>query len=476
MPIPVITVAQMREWEKVTWASGVNEDHVMRRAGQAVARLAERLTKPGDSILFLAGKGHNGDDTAFAHDFVEGRKRSLLRVIDPELDAKAVLAQLDEPHALLVDGLFGIGLNRPLASGWMKLIERMNESKIPVLAVDVPSGLNADSGLPLDVAVRAHCTLSLGAVKQGLFKTSATPFTGRLEVAEEIGLLPYPFSTEISLTQASDFEHFPPRRLISGHKGTFGHVIILAGSRGFHGAAVLASRGAQRAQPGLTTVLTPEDAYLPIASQLESVMVNVLAEELVLPESSTAVVMGPGLASPNLPEGIQRAIRHLWRDSPLAVLADASALDWIRAGDCRTNAVRVITPHPGEAARMLETTPVEIQRDRVTTVRELSKRYGNCLVVLKGYQTIVGRAKEALHVNSSGNPHLAQGGAGDVLAGYLGGLLAQPELQKQATMAMQYGVWAHGAAADRLMETQPGFTIEELVEELGRSAPRTRLG
>src|SRR5262245_36916183 len=115
MPIPVITVAQTREWEKVTWASGVKEDVVMRRAGQAVARLVERLTRPNDSVLFLAGKGHNGDDTAYAHDYLEGRRRTLLRVIDPDADAKAVLTQLDSRHALLVDGLFGIGLSRPLA-------------------------------------------------------------------------------------------------------------------------------------------------------------------------------------------------------------------------------------------------------------------------------------------------------------------------------------------------------------------------
>jgi NAD(P)H-hydrate repair Nnr-like enzyme with NAD(P)H-hydrate epimerase domain len=260
MPIPVITVAQMREWEKVTWASGIKEEGVMRRAGQAVARLAERVTRPGDSVLFLAGKGHTGDDTALAYDLLEGRKRKLLRVIDPELDAKGLLAELKEPHALLVDGLFGIGLNRPLASPWMKLIERINASGIPALAVDVPSGLSADSGLPLDLAVRASWTLTFGAVKQGLLKTSATPFTGRIEIAEEIGLLPYPFSTETSLTADTDFFRYPPRRFIAGHKGTYGHVVILAGSRGYHGAAVLAARAAQRAQPGLITVLTPEES------------------------------------------------------------------------------------------------------------------------------------------------------------------------------------------------------------------------
>lgn len=468
MPIPVITVAQMREWEKVTWASGIKEAEVMRRAGQAVARFAERLTRPGDSILFLAGKGHNGDDTAYAHDLIEGRKRTLLRVIDPELDARALLAQLETPHALVVDGLFGIGLNRPLASAWMNLIQRINDSGIPALAVDIPSGLNADSGLPLELAVRAGWTLTLGAVKQGLLKSAAVPFTGRLEVAADIGLLPYPFSTETSLTTGEDFTNFPPRRPIASHKGTFGHTVLVAGSRGYHGAAVLAARGAQRAQPGLVTVFTAEDTYIPVASQLQSAMVHPLPEDLVLPESSTAIVLGPGLASLQLPESLQRLVRLLWRDSTLPVIADASALDWIRAGETRTSALRVITPHPGEAARMLETTPGEIQRDRTAAARELSRRFGHCHVVLKGAQTVVGRAKEDVFVNNSGNPHLAQGGAGDLLAGYIGGFLAQPDLQKDPITALRYAVWRHGATADSLARTLPGFSMEELAEALGR--------
>lgn len=472
MPIPVITVAQMREWEKVTWASGVQEDDVMRRAGRATARFAEHLTQAGDSILFLAGKGHNGDDTAFAYDQIEGRRKTLLRVIDPDLDAKGLLSELESKHALLIDGLFGIGLNRPLAATWMKLIERINQSAIPVLAVDIPSGLSADSGLPLEIAVRASWTLTFGAVKQGLLKTSATAFTGRLAVEEDIGLLPYPFSTETSLTASRDFDFFPPRRPVGGHKGTYGHVVILAGSRGYHGAAVLAARGAQRAQPGLVTIFTADDTYVPVASQLQAAMVRTLSDDFVLPESSTSVVMGPGLASPNLPESLQRIVRHLWKDSALPVVADATALNWIRAGDCRTDAIRIITPHPGEASHMLETTPGEIQRDRVAAARELSRRFGHCYVVLKGHQTVVGRAKEDVYINNSGNPHLAQGGSGDVLAGFIGGLIAQPELQTNIPAVLRYGVWRHGEAADQLLARKPGFTIEDLVETLGN--PPTR--
>ena len=147
----------------------------MRRAGQAVARLAEKLTQPGDFVLFLAGKGHNGDDTAYGYDALNGRKKELLRVIDPEISSKEMLPHFQRRPALMVDGLFGIGLNRPLSEGWMKLIEQINKTGIRILSLDVPSGLSADTGLPLDVAIRATCTLTFGAAKHGSIQSEAAP-------------------------------------------------------------------------------------------------------------------------------------------------------------------------------------------------------------------------------------------------------------------------------------------------------------
>ena len=468
MPVPVISVAQMREWEKVTWSSGIKEDAVMRNAGKAIAALAEKLTCPDDLILFLAGKGHNGDDAAYGCDFITGRRHEMLRVIDPEISILEFGRQMERKPALTVDGLFGIGLNRALSGSWMKLIERVNHSGCRILAVDVPSGLSADTGLPLDVAIRAERTLTFGAVKHGLLRAGAVPFVGRLEVAADIGLSAYPFTTEVGYLEAGDFTGFPPVRMVAGHKGSFGHLVIIAGSCGWHGAAVLAARGAQRAQPGLITVLTQEDAYLPVASQLQSVMVQAITQEVALPDSATALVVGPGLASEQISESFQRAIRRLWQDSPLPILADASALDWLPEGPCSQNALRVITPHPGEAARMLQSTVMDVQGDRVRAVRELSARWGGCHVVLKGHQTVIGRGGGELLVNSSGNPHLAQGGSGDLLAGYLGGWLAQPALQREAGRFLSYGVWRHGAAADSLFARRPYFTVEELAEELGQ--------
>ena len=333
MPIPVITVAQMREWERVTWSSGTQEEQVMRKAGAAVARQAELMTRPGDRIVFLAGKGHNGDDTAYACEAVQNRSCELLRIVDPEFSDHALTAQLARKPALLVDGLFGIGLNRPLAGNWMKLIENLNRAGVPILSVDVPSGLSADSGLPLDLAIRADVTLTFGAVKQGLLRANASPFVGRLEVAEEIGLVPYPFSTEVGISTASDFQRFPPGRPMQSNKGTFGHVAIVAGSMGYHGAAVLAARAAQRAQPGLITVCPHEPVYLPVASQLQAAMVKPWSTDVALPENTTAIVAGPGLAAPDLPETLRHQLRRLWMSSPLPMILDASALLIVEPAD-----------------------------------------------------------------------------------------------------------------------------------------------
>jgi len=470
MPVPVISVAQMREWEKVTWASGQSEEAVMRRAGDAVARQAERMTKPGERIIVLAGKGHNGDDARFAAEGTRERKVEVVRVVDPEAVAAEMPKLVATNPALFIDGLFGIGLNRPLARPWIGLIQKINATNIPVLAVDVPSGLNADSGEPLEEAVRAKVTLTLGAVKQGFMKPAAWPFVGKLEVACDIGLVPYPFETEVSMMVGEDFFGFPPPRPVAGHKGTFGHLAIIAGSAGYHGAAVLAARGAQRAQPGLITLITDPDVYGPVAQQLQSVMVRTWKDAdaggaASLPESCTAVLAGPGLAAAHVPAKVRETVRRFWKESKLAVIVDASALAWLEPGPT-ADALRVITPHPGEAARMLGVTNAEVQGDRVNALRELSRRFGNCQVILKGHQTMVGREREEIAVNSTGNPHLAQGGSGDLLAGFLAGLLAQPELRPDGR-ALRYAVWQHGLAADSLHERKPNWTVEELADVLG---------
>src|SRR5206468_3576589 len=316
-------------------------------------------------------------------------------------------------------------------------------------------------------AIRATVTLTLGAVKRGLISAAAAPFVGRLQLASDIGLLPCPFTTDVAAIVPEDFQDYPPRRPVDGHKGAFGHLAILAGSRGFHGAAVLAARGAQRAQPGLITLHVPESIYTPVAAQLQAVMVQPYTQQPELAGNVTAVLVGPGLAAKDLAQGVRDAVRSLWQHSQVPVIVDASGLDWLPAGATAEQSLRVITPHPGEAARMLGGSTAGVQSDRPAALRALSQKFGGCWVVLKGHQTLIGRGQEPLAVNLSGNPRLAQGGSGDLLAGYIAGLLAQPELQRDPSRTLHFAVWQHGAAADQLLASKPNFTMEELAAVLG---------
>lgn len=467
MPLPVISVAQMREWEQATWNSGQTEAEVIRRVGQCVARSIVQLTRPNDLILLLAGKGHNGDDVRAAKEFLSDRRTELLEVKSTLDDLVSLQAALARRPALVVDGLFGIGLNRPLDADWMRFIEHINAAKLPVLAVDVPSGLNADTGETYGAAIEATVTLTVGAPKTGLLAPTAGKFVGRLEVAADVGLLPCPHRSELNWTQPEDFRDFPPRRPIAGHKGTFGHLAIIAGSVGYHGAAVLATRGALRAQPGLVTALPTQPVYYQVAAQLQSAMVKAWSHDVLFPGEFTAVLIGPGLAARDVPEDLVMFVRKLWRDSPLPIVVDASALDWLPIDPVARRAIRVVTPHPGEAARLLKTTTAQVQADRANAVREISRRFSSCWVVLKGHQTIIGQHEGPVFINPSGNPHLAQGGSGDVLAGFIAGLLAQSALQNDPLTLLRYAVWQHGAAADALQASRRNWTVEELVAEIG---------
>jgi NAD(P)H-hydrate epimerase len=271
----------------------------------------------------------------------------------------------------------------------------------------------------------------------------------------------------LNWTLPEDFQNFPPRRAVAAHKGTFGHLAIVAGSFGFHGAGVLAARAAQRAQPGLVTLFADERIYGTVATQLQSVMVNLWRPQTKFPANSSAFLIGPGLAAPDLPDELKVLTRRLWRDLECPMVVDASALEWLPVGKYFKNTVRVITPHPGEAARLLKTTVEKIQNNRVESLREISRRFGDCWVVLKGHQTLVGRSEGKIFVNPSGNPHLAQGGSGDALAGFIAGLLAQPELQTDVEKTLRYAVWQHGHAADGLQAARSNWVVEDLVDEIG---------
>jgi NAD(P)H-hydrate epimerase len=466
MPAPVLSLAEMRAWERATWAAGRTETEVISRVGHIVAHRARQMTRAGDTVLILAGKGHNGDDARQAAQHLSDRELVALNVTKPAKTLTEISWVGDLSPSLIIDGLFGIGLNRRLSPAWVRLVERVNASGVQVLAVDVPSGLEADSGRPLGAAVKATVTLTLGAPKVGLLKRCAADYVGRLEVAPDIGLTKPPSPSLAWWTLPDDFAHYPPARLAASHKGCFGHVLLVAGSLGYHGAAVLMARAAQRAWPGLVTLWTLPETYLPTASQLQAVMVHPWTPELELPSGITAVGVGPGLAAP-LPEALKGQLRRWWRQLDRPMLADASALDWLGPAKRKGGGpLRVITPHPGEAARLLGRPPEAVQADRPAAVRALARQLPQGWVVLKGQHTLITQERGPLWVNSSGNTGLAQGGSGDVLAGFLAGLLAQPALQADPGQLLRYGVWAHGQAADQLSARRGSWTVEDLVEAM----------
>lgn len=466
MPLPIISVAQMREWEQATWVKGQTEAAVIARVGKNLADRALKLTRPGEFILVLAGKGHNGDDARAMTPHLPERETLLIPVNDPRSALPAMREALRKCPALVIDGLFGIGLSRELDADWSTLINELNKAELTVLAIDVPSGLDADNGSRMPIAVRAAITVTVGAPKRGFFLNQAAKFVGRLEVTDDVGLCECPLASEVQWTVAHDFVGYPPRRFVGGHKGSFGHAAIVAGSVGYHGASILAARGAQRARPGLVSLFTQPETYNAVAAQTQAVMVHPWREDVNW-KTFTAVLFGPGLAAPNLPKSLPDALQKLWVEYDQPLVVDASALAWLPSSTSRISSCRVITPHPGEAARLLNTTVETVQQDRPAALRALSQRYGECWVVLKGQHTLVGRSQDKVFVNSSGNAGLAQGGTGDLLAGYITGWLAQPQLRNHEEQAIRYGVWEHGCAADRLEARRKNWIVEELATELG---------
>jgi NAD(P)H-hydrate epimerase len=464
--IPVLTVAQMRHWEHLSWEAGIAADFVIQKVGLLAARRVLELTNSGDAIWILAGRGHNGDDARAMAPHLAKREVLHIEVTDPARGLTDFTRQLkSRAPRCIIDGLFGIGLNRPLDSDWRALIEAVNATDRPVVAIDIPSGLDADTGAAEGAAIKAALTLTLAAPKAGLLK--APEFTGRLEVVPDIGLVPCPLRSDLNWTMAADFAGLPPRRTVVANKGNYGHAALFCGSLGYHGACVLTARGAQRARPGLVTAFPQESVYVPVAAQLQSAMIHPWQPAQPLPKTCTALLFGPGLAAKELPETLKEEMRSHWLSSPQAVVVDASALDWLPPGPIAGGSPRLITPHPGEAGRLLGCSAAAIQADRVKALRDLSEKFGSCWVALKGHQTLVGRSTGDIFVNSSGNPALAQGGSGDLLAGYLTGLLAQPFWAANPLLTARYGVWQHGAAADFLSRTKPNWTVDDLEEHLG---------
>ncbi|MCA1857697.1 NAD(P)H-hydrate dehydratase [Massilia oculi] len=462
------TVAQVRAIEAGARAQ-LAPGTLMRRAGEAAARYALELLggRRDLPVLLLAGPGNNGGDAlemaAVLADtgidatvlFPPGQRELSEEAADAHARARAGTVGFidmlppDGEWGLVVDGLFGIGLARALEGEYRDLAALLADMRCPVLALDVPSGLDADTGMPVGpdgIAVRATHTITFLADKPGLHTADGRDHAGLVRV-EALGIdpatLPEPAAR---LDSRAVFARCLQARRHGSHKGSYGDVAVIGGAEGMLGAPLLAARAALYAGAGrvFAAMLGPHPG---VDSVQPEIMFRTAAE---LAFGSRTLVLGPGMG------GSAEAMRLLAQalDSTNALVLDADALNLLAASPelmarlARRGAGAVLTPHPLEAARLLGVTAATIQADRLAAARSLAERTG-AVVVLKGSGTLVGRPDGTLLVNPTGNPGLATGGSGDVLAGLCGALLAQGWPAWEAAAG---AVWIHGAAADWLVE------------------------
>jgi NAD(P)H-hydrate epimerase len=442
---------------------------LMQRAGGAAFAWLQKCWPYNKKITVICGSGNNAGDgyvvARLAHE--AGYQSRVVSLVNFEslhgdaltaaraaADAGVNLIHCDhlngEAHLssseLLVDAIFGTGLDRPVEGKWFDAIQAINKSGLPVLALDIPSGLNANSGSVFGIAVKADCTVSFIALKQGLFTGMGRYYSGQVHLAE-LGVSSEAYrqvAASARLVHFSDIasELLKPRH-VCAHKGEYGHVLLAGGDAGMSGALRLAGEAAIRCGAGLVSLATRQQhaALLSIdRPELMSHGVERSAQLKPLTAKASVIGVGPGLGRSDWGRAMFAALLEC--DQPMVV--DADALNLL-AGESYKKNNWVLTPHPGEAARLLGVSASEIERDRFAAVRTLQQRYGG-VVVLKGAGTLIAYGEqELIDICGDGNPGMAVGGMGDVLTGVLAGLIAQKIPFEQACLL---GVCLHSTAAD----------------------------
>lgn len=438
MSVPIYTTADIRRIEA---AAGDVRPPLMERAGLAAADLAVRLCADrGGDILVLAGPGNNGDDARIAARILQER---FFRITLLTAEDAARLPQTRR-WALIIDGLFGIGLARDVEGAYAALVEYANAQHCPVLALDIPSGLASDTGRVLGVGLRATHTLTFIAQKPGLLTLDGPDLCGEVSVAD-LGLDVRTLVPPGGWVAGPELlRHSLKPRPLNFHKGDAGSIAVIGGAAGMCGAALLAGRAALRLGAGRVYVgLLDHNApgFDPIALEL---MLRHPDETLGL--DLDALVVGPGLGQGERAETLLGAV--LASDIPCVLDADALNLlapsADLRDACTRRKADTIITPHPAEAARLLGTNTRSIQNDRLAAARLLRERF-NAHVVLKGNGSVLVAQDGHWFINTSGNSGMASAGMGDVLSGMLGALLGQG---CSGEAALVLGTHLHGAAAE----------------------------
>jgi hydroxyethylthiazole kinase-like uncharacterized protein yjeF len=465
---------------------------LMQRAGKAVAAFALAMqtdSNKSKSILVLAGPGNNGGDALEAASLLakNGCEVVVLLTADPEAlpsDAKRAYAHavatgtvfINLQHidsiaqtgwTLIIDGLFGIGLKRPVDGDIRQLIAAINILHVPVLAIDVPSGLNADTGTVIGdasgIAIRATHTLTFIGDKSGLHTCDGRDHAGEVSV-DALDIPDESFvSSAMALSTIAMFSHALRARQHNSHKGSYGDVVVLGGAQGMSGAVILSARAAAKCGAGRVFIASIA-GDLTYDSLQPELMCHVATE---IDFSGRTIVAGPGMSTSR--DAHDLLVKAMVADTPL--ILDADALNLVAEEAALQQKILshrasiLMTPHPLEAARLLGITTAQVQSDRIAAARKLATTF-NAMIVLKGSGSVIAAPDGNIAINPTGNPALATAGSGDVLSGVCGALLAQQWPAWEAALA---AVWLHGAAADQLVARgigPVGLTAGELIPEI----------
>lgn len=477
---PIFFSHELRQLEQIARNNGITD--LMERAGLAAAELARELLAGKTSVLVIAGPGNNGGDALVAARHLKawwfkvtvvftGEAAKLPTDADHAMQAwrEAGGELLDAIPAdgkwdLVIDGLFGIGLARELSGRYLELVREINRMNLPVLALDIPSGLDADAGQTFGAAVRASRTLTFIALKPGLLTASGPDYCGQIHV-DTLGLdataLLQP--TGWLLDEGEVAAALKPRPRNS-HKGLHGSVGILGGAPSMCGAALLAGRAALKLGAGrVYTALLAEAA--PAVDMGQPELMLCMPEKLFQLDHLNCLAVGPGLGlSPQAVQWLRQAL-----ETELPLVLDADALNLLSTHDDLRELAKnrqggtILTPHSAEAARLLSSTTHDIQQERVQSAILIAQRF-NSLVVLKGAGSICATPSGEWFVNPTGNPGMSSAGMGDVLSGMIAALIAQ---RLKPLDALLLAVYLHGAAADDLVEQgigPIGLTASEVTE------------
>jgi hydroxyethylthiazole kinase-like uncharacterized protein yjeF len=505
----LVRSSEMQEMDRLTIQDlGVPGMVLMENAARGAVRIfLEHFVPPEHAhVVIVCGRGNNGGDGYVMARYLreaglrvtvmvlsEFQKISgdaltnldIIRRMDIEVmeipgeQAWAKCRKVLGSSDFIIDGMLGTGLNVAVRGFYGKVIRKINGLGKPLMAIDIPSGLNADTGQIMGVAIKADLTVTFGFPKLGQLVFPGAALVGRL-ARIDIGI-PEEVSTRIParyrMVEPRDFRGLLIDERQDLHKGNRGHLLILAGSTGKTGAATLAALGALRAGAGLVTVGIPKSLNAILENKLTEAMtfplpeteegsLSLEAEEEInhLLEGKIALAIGPGLSTH---EETSALVRHLVATCPLPMVVDADGLNALSGHLDTLSACKgrvILTPHPGEMGRLTGLKNAEVQADRVGVAEAFVKRHG-CFLVLKGARTLIADPEGQVYINPTGNPALSSGGTGDVLTGLIGGFLARGWPVAKAAIT---GVYSHGLAADRLAEEmgEAGILAGELLEVL----------